>query len=140
MPMEHVTMIAIWKSLSGGERLSGGSALYVHMEKLQAATSRDTAAAISHTYTIVHHCHGNPDNWKDIRHPYVTLQNGHEFEIPHQACLQPGCKKIGFSFRDWHARSKTFGWHPTMSASRWGEGSAETFTPKDEKQDFGPPY
>ena len=136
MSRDHVRAIAI-----GGNR-PGGRAIYEHMGKLQAATSRETAAAISHPKTIVHHYHGSPGNCKGIRkaHPSVALKNGHKFEIPHQACLQPGCKKSGFSFRDWHARAKTFGWHPPMSASRWSEGSAETFAPKDETQDFGPAY
>ena len=121
-----------------GGNTSGGNALLEILETVRGAENRAKAKATGDRFEVIIHDHvkGLYGNARRL-YPGVTLRNGHLYRLRQQRCLEAGCKKRGFSLRDWHQRAVSRGWHPPMSGDHWGVGSVEPYVPQSLERDFG---
>ena len=121
-----------------GGNTSGGNALLKTLEAVRGAENREKAKAIGDRFEVIIHDHVNGLYGNARRlYPGVTLRNGHLYRLRQQKCLEAGCKKRGFSLRDWHQRAVSRGWYPPMSGGNWGVGSVEPYVPQSLERDFG---
>ena len=121
-----------------GGNTAGGNALMNTLKAVKDAENRDKAKATGDRFEVIIHNHVD-GLWGNARrlYPGVTLRNGHLYRLRQQRCLEAGCKKRGFSLRDWHQRAVSRGWHPPTSVEHWGVGSVEPYVPQSLERDFG---
>ena len=123
----------------GGGGTPGGRGMMHVMQQLQEAGSLDLVKWLDCLWEIILHRHSGQPAPLSVA-PGVVLRNGHTYRFRSQLCQEVGCVKRGFSLRNWQQRAVSRGWHPPMSNSRWGEGSAEPYSSHRDESDFGAPF